>query len=491
MKVIQAKNVEDAVNIALDLRGRGEYDWFRGQVQCWDPASSLERRLREKKLSLPDYENRLSRIVEWLGKVPDLAYLTEEDNVNDLYAVLQHYGWPTPYIDFTTDPGVAGFFAADVSSPPKDQIQSVIYCLNTKDIVDFYGGHAEFLPGMQVETITVDVANLWRLKAQGGHFIYTNHPWYKIYDMDRIVFPWTGIPAYPRREDVYPLHKSPLEQRLDEYFLIERAQDSTKNLRKLSDDGKLAMIFYELEPLAPYESEYFNDALGRLESWSMSSLESWTRVSRSDFPSGPSYQISLKFRCDVGAPDLRQQAYTAVSGLLRRDENARQKPIEWRVSLAEELNCSRIDAGLRLAWNGMRHLPFSDEQISHALSLLVEIMAGLRMCPETELYRAVEKYYEKSVQVEFGTAALSVSRGFCSSQPLLSAIDPSWTNKLKDNVGTVSATKALRITNTPNLIYDFELFADIFAREIIPGQIAVGREVVLFNPAELVVFGLP
>lgn len=58
-------------------------------------------------------EDRIASISDWLSNVPELRYLLEDENIHKLCAVLQHYGVPTNYVDFTSEPAIAGFFAAN------------------------------------------------------------------------------------------------------------------------------------------------------------------------------------------------------------------------------------------------------------------------------------------------------------------------------------------------------------------------------------------
>ncbi|WP_152900854.1 FRG domain-containing protein, partial [Pseudomonas aeruginosa] len=78
------------------------------------------------------------RFLGWTQAHPALKYLAAPEHVDALLAVLQHYGFPTTYIDFTTEPAVAGFFASDTKVQPEGPGNSVIYCLNTDDLTEFY-----------------------------------------------------------------------------------------------------------------------------------------------------------------------------------------------------------------------------------------------------------------------------------------------------------------------------------------------------------------
>ena len=78
---------------------------------------------------------RIAMFCRWLRTMPQLAHLLTRDH--DMFAILQHYGIATHYLDFTTDPSVAGCFACDTHTPPNDGL-SCIYCLNTPDLLNIW-----------------------------------------------------------------------------------------------------------------------------------------------------------------------------------------------------------------------------------------------------------------------------------------------------------------------------------------------------------------
>jgi FRG domain len=79
-----------------------------------------------------------------------------------------HYGIPTEYIDFTTDAGVAGFFAVDTTNLPNEG-KSCIFCLNMDDLMSVWdivkdiGSRKE--AKANIELVRIDVLNLWRLQV--------------------------------------------------------------------------------------------------------------------------------------------------------------------------------------------------------------------------------------------------------------------------------------------------------------------------------------
>src|SRR6185436_19666248 len=105
-------NVDEAIDLATRWRDEGRYDWFRGQLRAeWHPYSSLMRlQLRDPKWEAPHLA-RIRRLHSWLRSTAGLTNLAEDAHA--FMAIAQHYGIATHYLDFTTDPAVAGFFACD------------------------------------------------------------------------------------------------------------------------------------------------------------------------------------------------------------------------------------------------------------------------------------------------------------------------------------------------------------------------------------------
>lgn len=93
--------------MASDFAKAGRYNWFRGQLQEWEPASTLERALKRGEL----HENLLAdlnRFHTWCKREPELKHLCEPENIDAFYAIRQHFGFPTAYIDFSTKPAQTG-----------------------------------------------------------------------------------------------------------------------------------------------------------------------------------------------------------------------------------------------------------------------------------------------------------------------------------------------------------------------------------------------
>jgi hypothetical protein len=495
MKEMKVSNVEEAVALARKLKQAGEYDWFRGQVRDWDPVSTLERKVGNDPVKLEDYQARLGRFFQWVSEQEGLSHLAEPENMDSIFAIMQHYGFPTNYIDFSTDPSIAGFFASDCDSPPGGDGVSVIYCLNTVDLKDFYKKITGTLTDLKIEFIDVDVSNLWRLHAQHGKFLFANHNWYHFYDMDRIVFPWSGYPADPPKDLIYPSHKSPLEIRLDQYFHLERLRSANKQVLEMSKSGAGFSLF-QVEDSGPdfYSAEVFSRALVELPDWGAASLSVWHEQPSEAFQTTVGGVRNLTIRDGVGSPKPSDQIYYALLGMLDREKDLRTKAIDWCViGEVEGSEKGKLPEYMRAAWNGMRNLPYSTEDIASAFAALMDlcIIPGRKSFMAGVILDAFKEWVPDAVEVDFGALDGAGSRGYCSEAWLINAINESWHDAWQSKHETASATSVFQACYNPRLMFNFNDFKSLFARQIIPSQIARERDLVLFNPAQVRTFGLP
>ena len=497
MKVIKATNVEEAVALAESFKAEGRYDWFRGQLREWTPSSTLERKILHDPKFKPQLDAKLNRFLNWVVEQPALAYLAQEEHVDSLFAVLQHYSFPTNYIDFSTEPSIAGFFASDTQSPPEGPGDCVIYCLNTADLKKFY----EFIhlsdEGAQLiaEPVTVTVPNLWRLESQHGHFLFANHAWYQYYDMDRIVFPWSGAPAFPSREQIYPSHKSALEQLLDTYLFNEQRIENHAILRAMAEEQGKQSLFREIYIETPetYEPESFITPLNSNAHWSDEALKPWRVNPSEQFYSTVGRLIPLPLRSGATAPSFADQVRHSIRGALNTQRELRAQAVEWSFTgLPDDVDEVLLRSTTRQAWNGMRNLPYTNEDIACAISALITL-CSTPDCYSPEGYkadRAFQAWISDAIYVEFGYHGDPYSKAYCSGSQLFKALDPAWTSSLKDPESVVSMTHAFQKTHDPRLMFDFRQLSGIFAREIIPSQLAMKRPLVLYNPADLIVLNI-
>lgn len=499
MLIATVANVEEAIALAESLKQQGKYNWFRGQERAeWLPSSSLERRLKAGT-KIEELDEEVSRFLIWARNVPELAYLENPSNEHALYAILQHYGYPTSYIDFTTEPSIAGFFASDTTQQLEEGTISSIFCLNTKDLVDFYVDHKDFIDEkMKVEPVTVDVSNLWRLQAQHGHFLNTNHPWYAIYGMDRIEFPWTGPTAYPQRDQIYPPQKSHLEHLLDEFQFLEQQRKGQRNIHALMNELRDKGVKIESIPYSNslrYEESVFSEAPALLDSWKKEVLSDWFVEKQEHFHQVTGKNNYISIRSVSGSPAPHIQIKSAFSSALSQESDLRAHAVNWKITgLTGQVDIERYLNAIQSAWNGMRNLPYEDNDIATAMEVITQLFL-IGNCDAILGHirnDAFSKWMPDAYEVEFGNdLSDTVSRAYCSSDFLVKCLDSRWKKSCKDQEMVSSAYGVLYACSKPNFIFDFNKFTRLFASQIIPAQLAIGRPLVLFNPAKLDFFGTP
>ncbi|MGX4593624.1 FRG domain-containing protein [Leuconostoc sp. JNUCC 76] len=128
------------------------YSWYRGQRDnSWDIESTISRdKVRTQsnsistiKYTIKNFKNNIERIksiVESDAKYESIAHLQLNNLQFGLLA--QHYGFKTPFIDWTADPNIALFFAIDgfidcYDADTETSTMPVIYATNPK-ILNYY-----------------------------------------------------------------------------------------------------------------------------------------------------------------------------------------------------------------------------------------------------------------------------------------------------------------------------------------------------------------
>jgi FRG domain len=499
-EVYQARNVQEAVEMAEGFKDAGKYDWFRGQTRDWPPHSSHYRlRARQDEKEIRRTEERLVMFFQWLRGCEELkafADFSQERNVHAIFAILQHYGIPTNYLDFSTDPGVAGFFAADTRNPEKGAA-SCIYCLNTADLMRVWDclKDFDFRKGAEIELVAIDVSNLWRLEAQKGVFLYANFNWEIDYPMDRILFPYTGYPPYPTREMIYPPQKSPLEAVLDRYFDVEQSTFSSRMLREwLASIGENAITDWEHHPDCYYAPAFADGKLEPLPSWAPEKLSGWVELKEETIRDASGPQVPFSVPAAPEADELRAAVRYGVGRMLRADGAARTRMFSFRLEgIADEKAAREIPAHLVTVWNGMRRLPFSDADITEACGSVagLYLLGFQRFDPKGRL-EAFSRLLGDGFEVGFTNQDRSSSKGCAARASLQQALRKDIADLLVEEhqERAQDCYELFRVAYSPQRLFEFPEFVSLFAREVIPTQV-LDRTFVLYSPARLVAFGIP
>jgi hypothetical protein len=488
----RVSNVNEAVELAKQLKQEGVYDWFRGQTQNWRLSSSfmrLDEAAREKA------KERIMQFVEWTKITPGLESLVQ--HADSAIAVAQHYGIHTNFVDFTTEPEIAGFFASH-GTPPTENKESCIICLDTRDLTEFWVG---FPPEyVRTETLVIDVSNLWRLQAQYGVFLFFPYDARfekSIYHFDRIIFPYTGPISSLHESRIYPERKSQLEILLDQFFMNEALVDGNQFLKRTFTnvwDAELQL------PQIPYIPEMLVD--GELppihETWQDLQVESWLRQEDERYH-GAVIETPLKIEVDSSkdVAVIIDNTASLISNMLSQTKELRQRLVNWSLVdrngvVFEEEFMKR----LRQLWDGLRSLPYSDNEIALAMGRCT----GLIICSSVHHLswkNACSACFGGEVlEVEFGSGDGSYSRAFVNRGDLMNAVrediqnslSPDFVNNLGQDInGLLQAIKA------PQYLFNFQRLADLFAGQIVPSQVLT-RSVpgaLFYSPARLKTFGKP
>jgi len=492
----KVRDLQTAIELAQKFKTEGRYDWFRGQVRDWPLYSSAYRRwLDDDPEALAKVGWRQQQFLNWAANTQGLEALAADED--SLYAVMQHYGIPTDLIDFTTDPSIAGFFAADTANPPEPGSLSCIYCLNTDDLTGYWRVNHQFSQGGDLRLVRLNVPNLWRLEAQQGVFLYSNHNWALHYPPDRILFPYTGYPNSPKREAIYPERKSFLEVLLDQYF------DREQKLRGIQVLNELASSIVtkggrdprtRMEDRADFcrPQALRGDSVEIHPSWDRARLAEWLSIPTEKLVEavGPSMLISL-------TPD---STHRHISATVQQQvlDRMRAEPGLRRISVYFHFqgvpgrvtgDVKRLDSMLARIWDGMRRLPFTDEDIAEAAGHATALFTQ-RFHPGNSEAIASD-YFGDAQEVEFSATDGSSSRGYAAKRDLLAAVRSDIRAILTDDYQKEATNIAslLWAIYSPMRLFEFEAFVRVFARQIIPSQVLM-RDRVLFSPGRLKSFGL-
>jgi hypothetical protein len=521
-KVLRVDDVHLAIRYAEQCRREGEFDWFRGQTQRWPLVPSLARRAPAEQ-DLVD--QRLHRFWSWCDATLGVAEMLPTDASR--MAVAQHYGIPTSLIDFSTEPRLAGFFASHVEGPPPDEsAESCIYCFNStrareaidqlarKALDDGFPPDEIVLPAL----IQIDVDNLWRLQAQLGVFLYV--PWSAAFlaegalehllDLTCLVFPYTGPVANPPVAMVYPERKSALEVLLDEFFARDGLRDLHEHLRTegvtvfdteaaatwFRENIDQATVGFRPELVAVLEldrsgrgNDVFVDGTPPAVhlSWTETDLASWTmpRVERFRDVVGDEHCTFVVGRSD-NPERLDEGCIERMHEILTSGKLSRDRAVRWRVVHRngreirlggrddddERTPRSNVGEWIDLAWDGLRSLPYSDDELAMAIGRSVASLAWRAMAP-----RAADDLFDVLMPRKFALDLVTDTGGdpvaIVDESSLRATLRPDLREHLAEgwrHLGDEPAFLFIAAGN-PAWLFDFDRWRRLFVSQIVPTQL--------------------
>ncbi len=489
MAIFTTSDIHEAVRLATEFGKAKRYDLFRGQRKDWPLRSSLARLSEEDALKATE---RIKLFFSWIDSYPELKHLSnrqDQDIVDQKFAVAQHYGFSTNFCDFTTDPSVAGYFASSHTALEQGQ-KSVIICCNSNEFTEWCRTRPE-KPRAQV--LRISVPNLWRLESQRGVFLflpYTDPE--SVYRFDRIEFPagrYTGVDS----ENVYPDRRSTLELFLDQYFRYEAQHESAAALMADASNYCISGM--------PDASRMMEECLtqgdpGPHRSW-VAARKRWPSYRHDPWvPSSEAVQIVTAVDLQGSAQGARDAMVDKIRSLLSTSPIARSGP---RSLLGNDMQYQGVIYRLKLLWDGLRQLPYSDNDVAismgNASFLSVSLIDSFKKQVDSPSWRHIAAQLLKDpVMVEFGRVPSGVAAGFVDGRDLLLALRPGFSKLLKREYRHLAdrGSTVLQCVQVPSRAFEFEKFASLFATQVVPTQVMLFRSKAhYFDPLQLDAFGLP
>ncbi|MGF7072340.1 FRG domain-containing protein [Mucilaginibacter sp. 3215] len=483
-EIFQAADLKGALDLAKQFKVSGKYNLFRGQAQDWPVMSSLGRLLPEPD---PEIQKQLERLFLYFDS--SSALRKYKADIDWFWAVAQHYGLKTNYIDFTESPEVATYFATNSHDNLPGE-NAVIICLNEADWNSFISslkGYFEEEKVIAPYIARIDVDNLWRLQAQQGCFMFTPYSQIEFfYDFDRIIFPFSEPYSAIRSGHIYPKRKSELEQLLDHYFNMEERIKGAERMRKFAEE-----INMPVSHIGGLEFDHYFKRKQKHTSWRSAEFKTWDLPLMERWAPGNRIRLQLNYVRDLPAAVQLETIRQQLAHVFRKRKISRITPIKFYLDPIPDIAAKDIKLIQRCcsrAWDGMRNLPFSDAEIIQIISQVV--VAGVT---EALTDQVLSFSGEKLLLLEMTNEYGNTSRCQVSPSVIISCFRADLFDILSDEAPRVLQPEMLLHINDPYLLFDFHLLLAAFKKEIIHSQLLLQQEnehpVIFFTPAQINVLG--
>lgn len=484
-KTYKVKNLEEALLLAQKLKKKGKYNLFRGQAQNLRVTPTLSRISNKSYTQLKE---KLERLYYFFSTHSSLKKF--KTDIDWFYAVAQHYGIPTNYIDFTSDIEVAAYFATNSKSNIVGTDCSII-CLNEGDFKSFieftnvlYSKDKVIPPYIA----RVDVDNLWRLQAQKGCFLFTPYDDIEYYyDFDKILFPFEKPFENLSKSEIYPERKSELEILIDQYFNTEEKINGEKRLHLFAKQFNIP-----IKTLPPMESEKLLIQNKAHSSWKSKFFKQWIYQIKDEWQS-PTLSIKavIKINSNISTQDLFHHILKKLNSFFLSQNIKRSNALHFEIVSKPQINKKLkniINRNMTRIWDGTRNLPFTDLEI-------LEIIAKYVCLELKESKDNVENSQdgEKMILIEMNSDYGSRTRCYASPSKLVSAFRKDLGKVLVNRFMPTDQVEILLHINIANLLFDFKKLLQAFKNEIIAYQVFHNSEyenpVIFYTPSQINVLG--
>ena len=481
-EVYEASSSQEAVALARHFLREGRYDWFRGQVSNeWFVVPSLFR-----NTDMTSSNERLDRFFVWVRSTKGLQALASDETA--MYAVAQHYGIPTHFVDFTTDPVVAGFFAFDTKRMIRPGQKSAIICLDSKDLMSV--ALPESMP--KPTCIQIHVPDLWRLIAQSGVFLVCPYSNFEqvVYPFDRIVFPYGGAGLEITREWVYPARKSQLEIALDHFFADELQRSRMEALKKRFK------VLYSIP--AENWSSAIREPISCLPCWTPETLYAWSIMPDEPYIARvvPNMNVDIRTLASTGCEERAEDVQALFEDTLTqirqlpgmRTMRTTFKVVSSTSALHYGIAVRALSAALERLWDGLRVLPLGDEQLAEAIKICVAYWSLAELSSTGSIYlghrdKAAYQVIGPHRYVEIGGTGGS-TKACISCAKLVAALRPDMSELIDEPFQSLFLEDPSVIVEWAwrvEYLYDLQKLAEAIATEMAPYE-------VLFRPDDPIFF---
>lgn len=445
------ENADEALAFCDQLSKSGTADLFRGQTKDW--PSITPSLFRGNDIQRAKATAILTQFIEWANAVPQMARYW--GNPKQITAIAQHYGIPTPYLDLTTDPQTAAVFAATSATETSDD-QAVIYCFKRHDLQE--------LPNCVLHEL--DVANLWRLKAQRGLFLEI------LAEADvsslrrsaiRVHFPARRLREEEQRR-IYPPRKSALETVIDQWIYRHTIDGVLSDV--VPTGLRLSIRRYSYPGVARWR------AIPDLDAGWISWEDGWVFQNDEEIVSPRQDD-----RREIVLPSERSihkafdRLKVQIWRIIRRYRSEKQ-PFDFQVTITDHpVESALASVILNRCWDGLRVHPYSDESIVCCLASTAVALRWRIDHPDVDwenlLWGEVESIDAAPVGGHLDSASVSKIR-------LMDAFHEKHYGILTEYSRRKSYADKKFLTNyivDPWILFDFEKFSRIFVEEFIPSCI--------------------
>jgi hypothetical protein len=484
-KIYRTKDINEAFKLAEKFQRSGKYNLFRGQAKDWKVIPTAGRLSKEE---FQESKAQLERLFYYFNSETSLKKYCK--GIDDFFAIAQHYGIPTNYIDFSERIDVAFHFATNSQSNKPLENCSII-CLNEKDFSEFVEFTKILFDKNKVippYIIKKNIENLWRLQAQSGCFLFT--PYYQIesfYDFDRILFPFSSPFNKISKQDIYPNRKSELEIMLDLYFNKERRLNQSKKFQAFLKEFDIPVK--EITPNNPFE--ILNNKKVHT-SWYSSTYKKWNfRLNEKWQPSQYKKEVKLNIPLKLSKKEAFQSIKATLKEQFENSKVNRKTPLSFDILTRPELSVKKtyiIKRSCERIWDGTRNLPYTDMEIFAIISnyLLLE-------------------FYDQKVKQGFkddedNLITLEMTNKYGSSTRF-KAVPNNIIKAYRDDLDEIIVKYPIRPIpiellfhiNRPRYIFDFKKLIELFKKEIVANQVFENRldnhPVIFYSPAQVRLLG--